>query len=209
MEQQTLAVKRLSRAEAQQLVRRSRLDPLLYQSLVNELQTLSAQPEQAISVTLPPETRYATMKARLQRMAKRMHLQLTIRKTPEGLVCWQETPEEEKQRVSRSQKTQEEIHNRNNMNRLHTTEHDEPMGVSEAGGGSRNHRRSYRRNRRFPRTRLRLLFSTSFQLNCGVRAGLIKGAKVADLLRICGQAFSWGVVRRTAVLNGLIDSFCA
>jgi hypothetical protein len=124
MEHQTLAVKRLSRAEAQQLVRGSRLDPVLYQSLVNELQTLSAHPEQAISVTLPPETRYATMKARLQRMAKRMHLQLTILKTPEGLVCWQETPEEEKQRVSRSQKTQAEIHNRNDMNRLHTTEHD-------------------------------------------------------------------------------------
>jgi hypothetical protein len=105
MEHQTLAVKRLSRAEAQQLVRGSRLDPILYQLLVNELQTLSAQPEQAISVTLPPETRYTTMKARLQRMAKRMHLQLTIRKTTEGLVCWQETPEEEKQRVSRSQKT--------------------------------------------------------------------------------------------------------
>jgi hypothetical protein len=105
MEHQTLAVKRLSRAEAQQLVRGSRLDPILYQSLVSELQTLSAQPTQAISVTLPPETRYTTMKARLQRMAKRMHLQLTIRKTTEGLVCWQETPEEEKQRVSRSQKT--------------------------------------------------------------------------------------------------------
>jgi hypothetical protein len=56
---------------------------------------------------------------------------------------------------------------------------------------------------------LRLVVWSLSSCNQGVREGFLKGAKVADLLRKSGQAFSWGVVRRTALLNGLIDSFCA
>jgi hypothetical protein len=55
MEQPTIAVKLISREEAQQLVRGLRIDPILYQSLVNQLKTLLEQSEQAISITLPPE----------------------------------------------------------------------------------------------------------------------------------------------------------
>ena len=43
----------------------------------------------------------------------------------------------------------------------------------------------------------------------GVRESLIKGAKVADFHRNSGQAVPWGVVGRTALLNGLFDTFCA
>jgi hypothetical protein len=50
---------------------------------------------------------------------------------------------------------------------------------------------------------------TFFQFNCGVRAGFLKGSKVADFLRILVRRAPWGVVGRTALLNGLIDSFCA
>jgi hypothetical protein len=122
MEQQTLAVKRLSREEAQQFVRGTRLDPLFYQTLVNELHALAEQPEQAISLTLPPDTRYTTMKARLKRMAQRMQLQITIRKTADGLVCWKETTDEETQRLSRSPKTQAGTPDRNDVHRSHTAD---------------------------------------------------------------------------------------
>jgi hypothetical protein len=105
MEQHPLAVKRLSREEAQQLVRGSRLDPLLYQSLVTELQTLIQQPGDALFITLPPAVRYATMKARLQRIGKHLHLALTIRKTEAGLVCWKETEAEETHRLSLPHRT--------------------------------------------------------------------------------------------------------
>jgi hypothetical protein len=122
MEQQALAVKRLSREEAQQLVRSSRLDPIFSQSLVNELHALAEQPEQAISINLPPETRYTTMKARLKRIAKRMQLQITIRKTAEGLVCWQETAAEEKQRLSRSYTPHTGTSDRNDVHRSYTAD---------------------------------------------------------------------------------------
>ena len=110
MEQQNLDMKRLPREEAQQLVRGSRLDPILYQSLVNELHVLAEHPEQAISLILPTETRYTTLTARLKRIAKRMHLTLTIRKTAEWLVCWKETAAEETQRLSRSHKSHTSSH---------------------------------------------------------------------------------------------------
>jgi hypothetical protein len=42
------------------------------------------------------------MKARVQRLAKRMRLTLTIRKTPGGMVVWQETDEERQERLDRS-----------------------------------------------------------------------------------------------------------
>jgi hypothetical protein len=62
------------------------------------------------------------MKARLKRMASRLHLTVTIRKTEDGLVCWKETPEEATQRLSRSQKTQAETPERNDAHRSHTTD---------------------------------------------------------------------------------------
>ena len=54
----------------------------------------------------------------------------------------------------------------------------------------------------------RLLLLGRVGLHQGVRGECLNGAKVADLLSIYGQAFPWGVVRRTTALNGLFDTFC-
>jgi hypothetical protein len=105
MEPQHLKLKRLSREDAKRLTRRTRLDPQLYQSLVKELATLDKQEGAAIFIALPEDTRFATMKARIQRIAKDMHLTLTIRKTEDGLVVWKETQEEENHRLSKRQRT--------------------------------------------------------------------------------------------------------
>ena len=110
MKQQDIALKRISREEAQSLVRGSRLDPMLYTSLVSELETFAEHPGDALFITLPSTVRYATMKARIQRIGKRLHLTLTIRKTENGIVCWKETADEEQYRLSRPQSTHTRKH---------------------------------------------------------------------------------------------------
>ena len=102
MEQQLIAIKRLPLEDAQQRVLGARGDHGLAEALRRELAALLEHPGDALEITLPPETRYPTMKARVQRLATRLGLTITIRKTPEGMVVWQETDEERQERLARA-----------------------------------------------------------------------------------------------------------
>jgi hypothetical protein len=78
-------------AHARQLTRGPRMDPELYQTLKSKIQSLS---DQAIRMSLPEGSRFATMKNRILRVATEVRVPVTVRRVAGGLLFWRSADED-------------------------------------------------------------------------------------------------------------------
>ena len=77
--------------QAMMMGRAPRMDPNLYAALEKELKELG---DKAAKMDLPVAATRQTMKTRLLRIAQEKEIELTVRKTRNGLVFWKATTEE-------------------------------------------------------------------------------------------------------------------
>src|SRR5687768_1752455 len=80
--------------DARRLGRGPRMEPLLYDTLRQKIQSLSTE---ATRIRLGPEIRPERMKNYLLRIARELNVPVTVRKVPGGVVFWRATEEDQKQ----------------------------------------------------------------------------------------------------------------
>jgi hypothetical protein len=71
-----------------------RMEPLLYDTLRQKIQSLT---DQATRIRLGPEIRPARMKQYLLRIARELNVPVTVRNVPGGVVFWRATEEDQQQ----------------------------------------------------------------------------------------------------------------
>ena len=87
--------------EAQRMGRGPRMEPLLYDTLRQKIQSLSTE---ATRIRLGPEIRPARMKTYLLRIARELNVPVTVRKVPGGVIFWRATEEDQAQAQALSQR---------------------------------------------------------------------------------------------------------
>jgi len=80
--------------DARRMGRGPRMEPLLYETLRTTIQALSTD---AMRIHLGPEIRPARMKTDLLRIARDLHIPVSVRKVPGGLLFWRSTDEDRHQ----------------------------------------------------------------------------------------------------------------
>jgi hypothetical protein len=80
--------------DARRMGRGPRMEPLLYDTLRQKVQSLSTE---ATRIRLGPEIRPARMKNYLLRIARELNVPVTVRKVPGGVVFWRATEEDQEQ----------------------------------------------------------------------------------------------------------------
>ena len=78
-----------------------RMEPLPYDTLRQKIQGLSTE---ATCIRLGPEIRPERMKNYLLRIARELHVPVTVRKVPRGVVFWRTTEEDQEQAQAISQR---------------------------------------------------------------------------------------------------------
>jgi len=79
---------------ARRIGRGPRIEPLLYDTLWNKLQSLS---DQATRVRLGPEIRPERMKTYILHLARALNVPVTVRKVPGGVIFWRSSEEDRQQ----------------------------------------------------------------------------------------------------------------
>jgi len=87
--------------EARRMGRGPRMEPLLYDTLRQKIQSLSTE---ATRIRLGPEIRPARMKNYLLRIARELNVPVTVRNVPGGVVFWRATEEDQAQAQAVSQR---------------------------------------------------------------------------------------------------------
>jgi hypothetical protein len=87
--------------DARRMGRGPRMEPLLYNTLRQKIQALSAD---ATRIRLGPEIRPARMKQYLLRIARELNVPVAVRKVPGGVVFWRATEEDHEQAQEVSQR---------------------------------------------------------------------------------------------------------
>jgi hypothetical protein len=82
----------ISLEEARRMGRGPRMEPLLYDTLRQKIQSLSTE---ATRIRLGPEIQPARMKNYLQRIARELNVPVTVRKVSGGVVFWRATEEDQ------------------------------------------------------------------------------------------------------------------
>jgi hypothetical protein len=77
--------------EARRMGRGSRMEPMLYNTLLKKIQSLS---DQATRIHLGPEITPQRMKNYLLRMARELNVPVTIRRVPGGVIFWRSSQED-------------------------------------------------------------------------------------------------------------------
>jgi hypothetical protein len=80
--------------EARRMGRNPRMEPMLYETLRQKIQTLSSE---AVRIHLGPEITPHRMKNYLLRIARELNASLTVRWVPGGLLFWRSTDEDVQQ----------------------------------------------------------------------------------------------------------------
>ena len=93
-DRQDMAFEDIPLEEARRMGRGPRMEPLLYDTLRQKIQSLSTE---ATRIRLGPEIRPARMKTYLLRIARELNVPVTVRKVPGGLVFWRATAEDQAQ----------------------------------------------------------------------------------------------------------------
>jgi hypothetical protein len=95
--------------EARRMRRGPRMEPLLYDTLVKKIQSLSAD---AVRVRLGPEVTPQRMRNYIQQIARELNVPVTVRRVPGGVLFWRSTDEDIQQaqetanRLQRAQRQQ-------------------------------------------------------------------------------------------------------
>ena len=71
--------------EARRMGRGPRMEPMLYDTLRQKIQSLSSE---AVRIHLGPEIRPERMKNYLLRIARELNVPLTVRRVPGGVIFW-------------------------------------------------------------------------------------------------------------------------
>jgi hypothetical protein len=93
-DRQGMAFEDIPLAEARRMGRGPRMEPLLYDTLRQKIQSLSTE---ATRIRLGPEIRPERMKQYLLRIARELKVPVTVRKVPGGVVFWRTTEEDQAQ----------------------------------------------------------------------------------------------------------------
>ena len=80
--------------EARRMGRGPRMEPMLYDTLRQKIQSLSSE---AVRIHLGPEIRPERMKNYLLRMAHDLNVPVTVRGVPGGVIFWRSTEEDTQQ----------------------------------------------------------------------------------------------------------------
>ncbi len=77
--------------EARRMSRGPRMEPMLYETLRQKIQSLS---DEAVRIHLGPEITPTRMKSYLLRIARDLAVPVTVRRMPGGLIFWRSTVED-------------------------------------------------------------------------------------------------------------------
>jgi len=77
--------------EARLMGRGPRMEPMLYETLRQKIQTLSSE---AVRIHLGPEITPNRLKNYLLRIARELNVPVTVRKVPGGVLFWRSTDED-------------------------------------------------------------------------------------------------------------------
>ena len=77
--------------EARRMGRGPRMEPMLYETLRQKIQTLSGE---AVRIHLGPEIMPTRMENYLMHIAHELNIPITIRRVPGGLLFWRSTAED-------------------------------------------------------------------------------------------------------------------
>jgi hypothetical protein len=70
------------------------MEPMLYDTLRQKIQSLSSE---AVRIHLGPEIRPERMKNYLLRIARELHVPITVRRVPGGVIFWRSSEEDRQQ----------------------------------------------------------------------------------------------------------------
>jgi hypothetical protein len=77
--------------EARRMGRGPRMEPMLYDTLRNKIQSLARD---AVRVRPGPETRPQRMKSYILRIARELNIPVTVRRVPGGVIFWRSSVED-------------------------------------------------------------------------------------------------------------------
>jgi hypothetical protein len=77
--------------EARRMGRGPRMEPMLYDTLRQEIQSLSSE---AVRIHLGPEIRPERMKTYLLHIARELNVPVTVRRVPGGVIFWRSSEED-------------------------------------------------------------------------------------------------------------------
>jgi hypothetical protein len=77
--------------EARRMGRGPRMEPMLYDTLRQKIQSLSSE---AVRIHLGPEIRPERMKNYLLRIARELNVPITVRRVPGGVIFWRSSDED-------------------------------------------------------------------------------------------------------------------
>src|SRR5215216_5163419 len=77
--------------EARRMGRGPRMEPMLYDTLRQKIQSLSSE---AVRIHLGPEIRPERMKNYILRMARDLDVPVTVRRVPGGVIFWRSSEED-------------------------------------------------------------------------------------------------------------------
>jgi hypothetical protein len=80
--------------QARRMGQGPRMEPMLYDTLRNKIQALSAE---ATRIHLGPESRPERMKHYILRIARELNVPVTVRKVPGGVIFWRSSDEDRHQ----------------------------------------------------------------------------------------------------------------
>ena len=84
--------------EARRMGRGLRMEPMLYDTLRQKIQSLSSE---AVRIHLGPEISPVRMKRYIQAIARELNVPLTIRRVPGGVIFWRSSKEDLQQAQGR------------------------------------------------------------------------------------------------------------
>jgi hypothetical protein len=77
--------------EARRMGRAPRMEPMLYDTLRQKIQSLSSE---ATRIHLGPEIRPQRMKSYILRIARELNVPVTVRRVPDGVIFWRSSEED-------------------------------------------------------------------------------------------------------------------
>jgi hypothetical protein len=89
--------------EARRMGRGPRMEPMLYDTLRQKIQSLSSE---AVRIHLGPEIRPERMKNYLLRIARELNVPITVRRVPSGVIFWRSSEED----LQQAQETASRLH---------------------------------------------------------------------------------------------------